>query len=61
MNGLISDDGIWEDLLRLDPSLIFKLTKQNLKVRLADVKKGIKGGESVAGTDLEFRNHLVRK
>jgi hypothetical protein len=41
--------------------LIGKVTKQNLKVRLADVKKAIKAGESIAGADLEFRNNLIRK
>ena len=52
---------VWESLVRRDESVIGKLTKQNLKVRLVDVKKAIKGGESVAGADLEYRNHLVRK
>ena len=52
---------VWESLVRRDESVIGRLTKQNLKVRLVDVKKAIKGGESVAGADLEYRNHLVRK
>jgi len=52
---------VWEGLVRRDESVIGKLTKQNLKVRLVDVKKAIKGGEVVAGADLEYRNHLVRK
>ena len=52
---------VWESLVRRDETVIDKLTKQKPKVRLADVKKAIKGGESVTGADLEFRNHLIRK
>lgn len=52
---------VWESLVRRDESIVGKLSKQNLKVRVVDVKKAIRGGESVAGTDLEFRNHLLRK
>lgn len=48
----------WEDLVRIDPSIIGKLTKQDLQVRRADVKKAIQGGESVPGADLEFRSNL---
>ena len=35
--------------------------KREVKVRLADMKRAIKAGESVPGADLEYRNHLVRK
>jgi hypothetical protein len=52
---------VWEDLVRLDPTVISQLTRQNLKVRLADIKKALRAGESVAGADIEYRNHLVRK
>jgi len=52
---------VWEDLVRLDPDVTGKLTGQDLKVRLADVKRAIKAGDSVAGADLEYRDHLVRK
>jgi hypothetical protein len=52
---------VWEDLVRLDPSVVSRLTRQNLKVRLADIKQALKAGESVAGADIQYRNHLVRK
>ena len=51
----------WEIVVNLHPQILDKLTKQDLKVRLADVKKALKNGESVPGADLEFRNNLVRK
>jgi uncharacterized protein YheU (UPF0270 family) len=52
---------VWESIVRRDGTVIGTLTMQNLKLRLADVKKAIKAGESVAGADLEFRNNLIRK
>jgi len=52
---------VWASLVRRDETVIGKLNKHNLKVRVADVKKAIKSGDSVPGADLEFRNHLVRK
>jgi hypothetical protein len=52
---------VWEEFVRLDNTLVAKLTKQNLKVRLSDVKKAIKDGIRVPGADVEFRNNLVRK
>jgi hypothetical protein len=52
---------VWEEFVRLDNTLVAKLTKQNLKVRLSDVKKAIKDGIRVPGADMEFRNNLVRK
>jgi len=52
---------VWENLVRRDESIIGKLSKQNLKVRVVEMKKALKAGESVPGADLEFRNHLVRK
>jgi len=51
----------WERLILRDETIVGKVNKQNLKVRVVDVKKAIKGGESVPGADLEYRNHLVRK
>jgi hypothetical protein len=52
---------VWEECVRRDGTVIGKLTRQNLKVRLSDVKKAIKDGLSVPGADIEFRNNLVRK
>jgi hypothetical protein len=40
---------VWEGLAPLNQSLIDKVTKQNLKLRLADIKNVIKGGETVPG------------
>ena len=49
------------NFVRRDGTVIGKVTKQNLKVRLADVKKEINAGESIAGADLEFRNHQAHR
>lgn len=51
----------WELLVKLHPQVLDTLTKQDLKVRLADVKRALKAGCGVAGADLEFRSNLVRK
>ena len=49
------------NFVRRDGTVVGKLTKQNLMVRLPDVKKAIKAGESIVGADLEFRNNLIRR
>jgi hypothetical protein len=51
----------WGLIVNLHPQVLGKITKQDLKVRLAEVKKALQAGETVPGADLEFRNNLVRK
>lgn len=51
----------WELVVALHPQILDQLTKQDLKVRLADVKKALQAGGEVPGADIEYRKNLVRK
>ena len=50
----------WEQIARTFPFAVNSLTKQDLKVRKADVKKALKAGEDVPGADIQFNNNLRR-
>jgi len=51
----------WEKIVETcGTGIVHQLTKQDLKVRLADVKKALKAGLDVAGADLQFCGNLRR-
>ncbi len=51
----------WELVVDLHPQVMESVTKRELRVRVAEVKKALVAGEVVRGADLEFRSNLVRR
>lgn len=50
----------WESIVAAFPDAPTLLSKQDLKVRKADVKKALKAGEDVPGADIKFNVNLRR-